>query len=81
MDFTEVGLMPAVKSGRTVDKMRKVLAIKYTPKPVMSQDNMTAPTEAPAAIFCGKEYMPPPIIELTTIAAKAKTPSPEFLVA
>ena len=35
-----------------------------------------APAEAPAAIFCGKLYIPPPIIELTTMAASAHTPNP-----
>ena len=39
--------------------------------------NSTAPAEAPAAMFCGRLYMPPPIMELTTIAASAQMPKPE----
>ena len=45
------------------------------PSPVINHAKITPPTLAEAAIFCGNEKIPPPIIELTTIPARPKTPN------
>ena len=41
------------------------------PTAVMVQPISTAPTSARAAMFCGNENIPPPIIEPTTNAISA----------
>jgi hypothetical protein len=41
----------------------------------MAQPINTAPTSALAAMFCGKENIPPPIIEPTTSATSAPSRS------
>jgi hypothetical protein len=41
------------------------------PTAVMAQPISTAPTSALAAMFCGSEKIPPPIIEPTTSATSA----------
>ncbi|MNH23886.1 hypothetical protein D3C76_1077470 [compost metagenome] len=41
------------------------------PTAVIPQPISTAPTSARAAMFCGKEKIPPPIIEPTTRAINA----------
>ena len=44
------------------------------PKPVSIQDRITAPAPAVAAMFWGRLKIPPPIMELTTIPARAMVP-------
>ena len=45
------------------------------PMPVISQPMMTAPGDAPLAMFCGRLNTPPPIIEPTTRATSGNRPS------
>ena len=63
--------MPAVKFGRADARILNEFAIKNIPMPVI----IHAPAEAEAAMFCGKLYMPPPIMELSTIAPSPMRPS------
>ncbi len=67
--------MPAVKFGRADARILNEFAIKNIPMPVIIHAIITAPAEADAAMFCGKLYMPPPIMELSTIAPSPMTPS------
>ena len=67
--------MPVVASGLASARTRNVLAMKYIPTPVTTHAMMTAITPAPCAMFCGRLKMPPPIIALTTSAAKGMTPN------
>lgn len=67
--------MPAVKFGRADARILNEFAIKNIPMPVIIHAIITAPADAEAAMFCGKLYMPPPIIELSTIAPSPMTPS------
>ena len=67
--------MPADASGRASARMRKVLAIKYMPIPVTIHAMTTSMTAASCAMFCGRLKMPPPIMALTTSAARGITPS------
>lgn len=67
--------MPAVRFGRADARMRNEFAMKNIPMPVIIHAIITAPAAAEAAIFCGRLYMPPPIIELSTIAPSPITPS------
>ncbi len=67
--------MPAVASGRAAERIRKVLARKNIPIPVIAHASITAQAEAFWDMFCGRLNIPPPTMALTTSDARAITPS------